>query len=131
MKTTRKISIAFIALICCILGSLSSQAQENENWQYMGKVHASYSNGYDYKTWPSQMGDLYSSFDGKSISYKLIIGGEILTAYKNPSFSQSRYDSYVEASSKDHFRGPHLKNAECYPYRAGKYYFNPANAFNR
>lgn len=95
----------------------------------MGKVFASYGDPDGYSTESSVVAELYSSFDGERIQYKLIVGGEVYTALKNPKFSQSEYDAYLrKLDREDHYRGIHLKNCQKYPYCAGKYRFNPAHA---
>ena len=115
-----------LLFIVAIVSMCNINAQSN--WNYMGKVFVYYGNPDGYNTESSKLAELYSSFDGKKVEYKLIVDGEVYTATKNPSFSQSEYDSYVERSQNDHFRGPHLKNRELYPYVAGKYRFNPASS---
>lgn len=122
----RKLRALFLSLFLMGIG-LSVSAQSN--WAYMGHVFAHYGDPNGYSTESVARAELYSSFDGEKVLYKLIVNGSVYTAYHNPNFSQSAYDDYVKRSSKDHYHGPHLKNCECYPYVAGKYRFNPAHSF--
>lgn len=122
MKKTILLSV-FIFICAFILN-----AQSN-NWNYMGTVFASYGDPDGYRTESSVTAELYSSFDGEKIQYKLIVGGEVYTAVRNPDFSQSEYDAYRRRVDRDdNYRGVHLKNKRCYPFCAGKYRFNPAHA---
>ncbi len=121
----------FLSIFVAIIGLISISTDihaQSENWNYRGTLFASYGNPNGYRDEPSVLAELYSSFDGETVIYKLIVGGEVYTASRNPNFSQSQYDNYIRRSQDDHFHGPHLKNCERYPYVAGKYRFNPAHA---
>lgn len=117
-------------LVLLLLFAITSVCNINaqSNWNFMGTVLVYYGNPNGCKTESAKWAELYSSFDGEKVIYKLIVDGEVHIATKNPKFSQSEYDEYVRRCEDDHFRGPHLKNEECYPFVAGKYRFNPATA---
>ena len=115
--------------------SISVFAQNRgSDWQYMGKLWVCYDTGKSspYDPFECKQAFLYAHFDGEDMVYKIYVpeDQESYEAYENPYFSKSKYEAYREASSDDHFRGPHLKTIERYTMKAGQYYFNPTDAHN-
>lgn len=107
------------------------QGQQNNNWQYMGKVPITKTIGSDYNTF-NTFGMLYSQFDGEKMVYKVYVAedNEAYEVHFNPSYNQSKVEYAREMNNKyDNWKGPHPSVKEYSPQKAGPWYLNVSNVF--
>lgn len=116
-----------ILIFISVIVSITLFGQSNQQWQYLGRLSAYYGepDSYTYVREPHVGAQLYSSFDGEKITYKLVIGQEVYPAIPNPDFSLNEYEEYLNT---DFMHRVDLPNKKKYSHCAGKYRFNPSSA---
>lgn len=129
----KKIKIMFLicaAFLCsnAIMAQSPSQnqqqGQQNNNWQYMGKVNLEKPVQNEYSgVWST--GLLYASFNGEKIVYKVAIPeeNEVYEVHTNPDYDKDETDRIFERN-----RVP--KICIKYPQYAGPWYLDTSRVFN-
>ena len=135
MKNVKNLLLICIWLLCSnvVLAQSPTKNQQN-NWQYMGKVWLCKIGSNEWECYASARGLLYGQFDGEKMIYKVYVAedNQSYLVYENPSYDQSavEHERKMQEEWDGKWRGPHPKEREKYPQKAGNWYLDVSSVFN-